>query len=578
MRTAPFLKDLSGVQQETDVDMSRSFFNSKDQKKNPAKVREDDSVPRKNYQSKAEYPEKVPLKKEPHPQENYGFEFKTSTKKKRKVSRRPTSRREREGTSKTDKKMSRSFVNDTTSSILNKSNTMSTSSRKTSVRRRKGKKPNLEKESGLEKKKSDEDYRQEFYRAIQKEKEKYAQNRQELEAIDPELANVILPDSKMSTSFETEIKELKSKVRQLTKENVQLKQDNQELEQDYLDLDEKYEKLRRRNDLSKSRNSGNGGGVEKKQGKRQGQGELEGQISQLEDEIYQMNITAGVHLNNDQSQDLGQGDNSSNLNSKQMKKTVKKKVKKLKKKSSNSSINSSQLNTSTLSRTMIKKKIRKKVVATKNSAQSPKNSENSGSQIQKVNKNQKKQKFEQKNQKEKLDNSGIQPISQISEDDMSFVDIHSNSNDETENSNPKTQEVITRELKLQIDPEDYDFDSNDHYQAYIDVQNLPEDKQPTLESSRTTAKGKVINQYSNGRQEQILTNGSIKEIFEDGYQVIHFNNEDVRQDLPDKVTMIYYFADKKTTEFTFQDTGLKIIKFENGQVEFHYSDGLQEIK
>ena len=54
-------------------------------------------------------------------------------------------------------------------------------------------------------------------------------------------------------------------------------------------------------------------------------------------------------------------------------------------------------------------------------------------------------------------------------------------------------------------------------------------------------------------------------------------NGDVKQTLPDR-SVIYYFRKDEITEISLPKSSLKIYKFKNGQVEFHYGDGLIEIK
>lgn len=59
--------------------------------------------------------------------------------------------------------------------------------------------------------------------------------------------------------------------------------------------------------------------------------------------------------------------------------------------------------------------------------------------------------------------------------------------------------------------------------------------------------------------------------------IVEFPNGDVKQTLPDKST-IYFFSKDGITEISLPKTGIKIYKFNNGQVEFHYEDGLVQIK
>ena len=76
----------------------------------------------------------------------------------------------------------------------------------------------------------------------------------------------------------------------------------------------------------------------------------------------------------------------------------------------------------------------------------------------------------------------------------------------------------------------------------------------------------------------MLKNGSRKELMSNEYQIVHFKNGDIKQILPKNEAIIYVYEEDGITEFNFNDTGLKILKFENNQVEFHHSDGLVEVK
>ncbi|XP_064265386.1 centromere protein J isoform X2 [Passer domesticus] len=91
--------------------------------------------------------------------------------------------------------------------------------------------------------------------------------------------------------------------------------------------------------------------------------------------------------------------------------------------------------------------------------------------------------------------------------------------------------------------------------------------------------------YSDGKVEKVLKNGchliffpngTWKKVGSDGKTVtITFFNGDVKQIMPDQ-TVIYYYADAKTTHTTYSD-GLEVLQFSNGQIEKHYPDGKKEI-
>ncbi|XP_075274749.1 centrosomal P4.1-associated protein isoform X4 [Opisthocomus hoazin] len=88
--------------------------------------------------------------------------------------------------------------------------------------------------------------------------------------------------------------------------------------------------------------------------------------------------------------------------------------------------------------------------------------------------------------------------------------------------------------------------------------------------------GKVEKVLKNGCHLIFFPNGTCKKVGSDGKTLtITFFNGDVKQVMPDQ-TVIYYYADAKTTHTTYSD-GLEVLQFSNGQIEKHYPDGKKEI-
>ncbi|XP_013817657.1 centromere protein J isoform X1 [Apteryx mantelli] len=88
--------------------------------------------------------------------------------------------------------------------------------------------------------------------------------------------------------------------------------------------------------------------------------------------------------------------------------------------------------------------------------------------------------------------------------------------------------------------------------------------------------GKVEKVLKNGCHLIFFPNGTWKKVSSDGKTItITFFNGDVKQVMPDQ-TVIYYYADAKTTHTTYSD-GLEVLQFSNGQIEKHYPDGRKEI-
>ena len=87
--------------------------------------------------------------------------------------------------------------------------------------------------------------------------------------------------------------------------------------------------------------------------------------------------------------------------------------------------------------------------------------------------------------------------------------------------------------------------------------------------------GNIIKIYDNNKKE-IISNKEKKEIYDDNYEIIYFNNGDIKQIFKDKHKQVYYFNRQKITQ-TNLEKGLKIIKYDNGQIEKHFSNGTKKI-
>ncbi len=50
-----------------------------------------------------------------------------------------------------------------------------------------------------------------------------------------------------------------------------------------------------------------------------------------------------------------------------------------------------------------------------------------------------------------------------------------------------------------------------------------------LVKQETLSKGKIVNFYENDKREYVFTSGNKREIYSDGYQIIFFHNNDIKQ-------------------------------------------------
>lgn len=97
----------------------------------------------------------------------------------------------------------------------------------------------------------------------------------------------------------------------------------------------------------------------------------------------------------------------------------------------------------------------------------------------------------------------------------------------------------------------------------------------TVKSEATGADGKIQRIYLNGKKEVIFGNKVRRETFADGYTIVYFCNGDLKQTFSDQ-RIVYYFHEAQTTQTTMPD-GLQVFKFNNKQVEKHFTDGTKEI-
>jgi len=187
------------------------------------------------------------------------------------------------------------------------------------------------------------------------------------------------------------------------------------------------------------------------------------------------------------------------------------------------------------------------------------------SQVRKKESKATKEKVAKEEQKKK-------PLNKIEENKNIIKNISSNdtikeeSNSETEDVNELSKDAELTRDAFQSDPEEYDLVFPEQYHSDANV---------TIISNKVSSDGKVAKVFSNGKTELKFANGVRRESFPDGYTIVYFTNNDIKQThVNGKV--VYYFAKAKTTQTTFPD-GLQVFKFPTGQLEKHYPDHTKEI-
>ena len=124
----------------------------------------------------------------------------------------------------------------------------------------------------------------------------------------------------------------------------------------------------------------------------------------------------------------------------------------------------------------------------------------------------------------------------------------------------------------------FEFENDDNIEGYDFV--IPEkyrfkDNGKIINSINSD--GKIINIYEDNKKEIIFKSGVRKEVFSDGYQLIHFPNGDMKQKFVGKDEKVIYFYNETNTVQTTLKNGINIFKFNNGQIEKHYPDGSKYI-
>ena len=120
------------------------------------------------------------------------------------------------------------------------------------------------------------------------------------------------------------------------------------------------------------------------------------------------------------------------------------------------------------------------------------------------------------------------------------------------------------ELDKPLNKEEYEFHIPEQY----------------IKNECTLVKKEEINDkeicfYSNNKKEIKFPSGLKKEIFNDGFQIIYFNNGDIKQNYPDGKT-VYFFKDANTVQTTYPNK-VQVFKFYNGQIEKHFPNGFKKI-
>ena len=120
------------------------------------------------------------------------------------------------------------------------------------------------------------------------------------------------------------------------------------------------------------------------------------------------------------------------------------------------------------------------------------------------------------------------------------------------------------ELKKPLDKNEYDFVIPEKYI-----------KNNYKLCKREKIDNKEIYIYTNNKKEIKFQSGLKKVIYDDGFELIYFQNGDIKQNHPNGKS-VYFFKDSNTVQTSYLN-GIQIFKFYNGQIEKHFPNGFKKI-
>ena len=169
----------------------------------------------------------------------------------------------------------------------------------------------------------------------------------------------------------------------------------------------------------------------------------------------------------------------------------------------------------------------------------------------------------------------------ISQKETNTIDnekIQTNENNKyyRKENNSLDNKVIKK--NIEYDSNNIEWKNDDNFEGYDFI--IP-DKYKLINNGKIinslSTDGKIINIYENNKKEIIFQSGVRKEIYSDGYQLIHFPNGDMKQKfVGDAEKVMYFYSETNTVQTSFKN-GINIFKFNNGQIEKHYPDGSKYI-
>ena len=108
-------------------------------------------------------------------------------------------------------------------------------------------------------------------------------------------------------------------------------------------------------------------------------------------------------------------------------------------------------------------------------------------------------------------------------------------------------------FKIKIEGKIYRYDDNKYYRHYVEEMK----KQLRLIKNQILPDGKIQNTYDNDMIETILPNGANRKTFKNGYSIVNFGNNDIKQTLPDG-NLIYFHREHEITHISLANNSTEV--------------------
>ena len=154
-----------------------------------------------------------------------------------------------------------------------------------------------------------------------------------------------------------------------------------------------------------------------------------------------------------------------------------------------------------------------------------------------------------------------------------------NINIEDKKYSKKTSENKIEDIEhtKSLDEQDDESEDNDDDSYNLILPDVYHKEKYNLIKTEKNSEGTTINTYDKNKIEINLINGDRKEIYDDKYEIIYYNNGDIKQVFKTNNKQVFYFKKQNITKTTL-NKGLQIIKYNDiNQLEKIFSDGTKKI-